>query len=86
MNKALERQRAGKHLNTLLAELAHVLYRQYIFPQGKLGTQGFLVSGVLSVDKGYLSILGSGKQPRSLVWFLKVVTQSWQLMEILPDD
>lgn len=38
------------------------------------------------VYKGYQSMLGRGQQPKGLVWFLKVVTQNWQLMEILPDD
>lgn len=38
------------------------------------------------VYKGYQSMLGRGQQPKGLVGFLKVVTQNWQLMEILPDD
>lgn len=38
------------------------------------------------VYKGYQSMLGRGQQPKGLVWFLKAVTQNWQLMEILPDD
>lgn len=38
------------------------------------------------VYKGYQSMLGRGQQPKGLVWFLKVVTRNWQLMEILPDD
>lgn len=41
---------------------------------------------ILIVYKGYQSMLGRGQQPKGLVWFLKVVTQNWQLMEILPDD
>ena len=41
---------------------------------------------ILIVYKGYHSMLGRGQQPKGLVWFLKVVTQNWQLMEILPDD
>lgn len=38
------------------------------------------------VYKGYQSMLRRGQQPKGLVGFLKVVTQNWQLMEILPDD